>query len=260
VTESRAILIAGAGHLALLAALSLTWGLVQRNMPPLIEPIPIDIVDISDVPRVTEKPKPSIEAAPREQIEASVIEAPVPELKPIETPEIEEEAPKKVPPPPPKEKVEPKPKPKPKPAQELSDLVDKAIAEAPRKTKPSDFAKSIEEAIPEGAKLDAKTSATLAQAIRDRIYPCWNPNVGGASAREITTLLRVRVTRSGDVIGRPQILSQGGLTPDNRIYARVASDAAVRAVMNPDCSLAGLPPELYEGWKEFELNFDWQAK
>ena len=39
--------------------------------------------------------------------------------------------------------------------------------------------------------------------------------------------------------------------------ARAAGrDAAIRAVMNPACSLAGLPPELYGGWKLFELNFD----
>lgn len=253
-TERRALLLAGAAHLALLAGLSLGWSLMSKDIPLLIEPIPVDFVDISDVPTVMEKPKPSIEAAPRETVETPEPAADEPEPLPKETPPPAEVAPREAPPPP---KAKPEPvKEKPKPKKDLSNLVDKALAEAPRKTKPSDFAKSIEEAIPEGAKLDARTLATLSQAIRDRIYRCWDPGAGGPDARSIKTLLRVRVARDGAILGRPDIVSQTGVTAANAAYGRVARDAAIRAVMNPACSLAGLPPDLYEGWKEFELNFD----
>ncbi len=253
-TETRALAVAGTAHVALVLVLSLTWSLTAKDLPPIVEPIPVDFVDISDVPKVTAKPKPSIAAAPREQVEPAPTE-----VEPEKAEELppEEIAPKDATPPPePKPVEKPKPKPKPKPAQELSNLVDKALAEAPRKTKPVDFAKSIEQAIPASAKLDARAAATLAQAIRDRIYKCWDPNAGGPDARSIKTLLRVRVARDGAIIGRPELVGQSGITPSNAAYGRVARDAAIRAVMNPACSLAGLPPELYEGWKEFELNFD----
>ncbi|WP_374596299.1 hypothetical protein [Sphingosinicella sp.] len=256
-TENRAILIAGTAHLALFAGLSLSWSLMSKDIAPIVEPIPVEFVDISDVPTVQEKPKPSIEAAPRETVEEAEPEVVEPELTPEPTPPPVEIAPKETP----KPKAEPKkptPKPveKPKPKRDLSNLIDKSLKDAPRKTKPTDFAKSIEQAIPEGAKLDARTMATLAQAIRDRIYRCWDPGAGGPDARNIKTLLRVRVQRDGTIIGRPEVLSQSGIGAGNAAYGRVARDAAIRAVMNPACSLEGLPPELYDGWKDFELNFD----
>jgi outer membrane biosynthesis protein TonB len=229
---------------------------MSKDIPAIVEPIPIDFVDISDVPTVNEKPKPSIEAAPRETIEAVEPESIEPEPTPQETPPPVEVAPKEVPPAKAKPAEKAKPQDKPKPKRDLTNLVDKALAEAPRKTKPSDFAKSIEKAIPEGARLDTRTTATLVQAIRDRIYKCWDPGAGGPDARSISTLLRVRVARNGAIIGRPELIGQSGVNSANAGYGRAARDAAIRAVMNPACSLAGLPPDLYDGWKEFELNFD----
>jgi outer membrane biosynthesis protein TonB len=252
-TEGRAIVLAGAAHLALLAGLSLSWSLMSKDIPPIVEPIPIDFVDISDVPTVDRRPEPSIEAAPRETVEEAALPEPEPEPVVEETPPADVAS--KVAPPP-KAKPAEKPKPQPKPKRDLSNLVDKSLADAPRRTRPSDFAKVIEDAIPEGARLDARTSATLAQAIRERIYRCWNPNAGGPDARSIATLLRVRVARDGAIIGRPDVVAQTGITSANAGYGRVMRDSAIRAVMNPACSLAGLPPELYDGWKEFELNFD----
>jgi hypothetical protein len=252
VTEKRAVMIAGTAHLVLVAALSLTWGLANRDLPAITESVPVDFVDIADLPKVTRLPEPSIAAAPRETVEAP--DAPVPDqTKDVPPPD---EISQKEALPPPDAKPKEQPKPAKKRPQELSNLVDKALAEAPRRTKPSDFAKSIAEAIPVNARIDARTAATLAQAIRERIYKCWDPNAGGADARTIKTLLRVDVARDGTVVGRPLLVRQTGVTGSNAAYAQVARDAAIRAVMNPACSLAGLPPELYEGWKSFELNFD----
>lgn len=250
-TEGRALVVAGAAHVALLAGLSLSWSLMSKDVPVLIEPIPVDFVDIADVPTIDRTPKPSIEAAPRETVEETTASEPEPlaEETPPPEPALKEA-------PPPRAKPAETPKAEPKPKRDLSNLIDKSLRDAPRKTRPSEFAKSIEEAIPEGARLDARTAATLAQAIRDRIYRCWDPTQGGPDYRSIRTLLRVRVARDGAIIGRPEVVSQSGAVGANVPYARVARDAAIRAVMNPDCSLAGLPPELYDGWKNFELNFD----
>lgn len=255
-TENRAILIVGAAHLALFAGLSLSWSLMSKDIAPIVEPIPVEFVDISDVPTVQEKPKPSIEAAPRETVEEAESEVTEPEPTPDPTPPPVEVAPKEAPKPKPEPKKPiPKPVEKPKPKRDLSNLIDKSLKDAPRKTKPTDFAKSIEEAIPEGAKLDARTMATLGQAIRERIYRCWDPGAGGPDAKGMATLLRVRVQRDGTIIGRPEVLSQTGVRAGNEGYGRAARDAAIRAVMNPACSLAGLPSELYDGWKDFQINF-----
>ena len=64
-TERSALLLAGSAHLALLAALSLSWALTHREIAT-VDAVPVEIVDIGDVPTITEKPKPSLKAAPRE--------------------------------------------------------------------------------------------------------------------------------------------------------------------------------------------------
>ncbi len=288
-TEGRAILIAGVAHLALLAGLSLTWAMHQSPLPSFQEAVPVEIVDISDVPRITEPPKPSMAAAPQETVEAAAPEiapeetAPPPEpVKPAPTPapkpaEVSPaaEAPAKVEPKPKPEppKAEPKPKTepaKPKPeaaaaakkkapekldAQELSTLIDKSLPKAKRKPlDTSDLASSIEKALPKGAKLDARATATLEQAIRAQVAPCWNPPIGGEDARKMTVVLSIQLDKTGRVVGTPEVVSQTGVTPGNQAYARAFADSARRAVLR--CAPLQLPAEYYDAWKLFELNFD----
>lgn len=294
-TEGRAILLATAAHLALLAALSLSWSMARKTLPTFDEAVPVEVVEISDVPRVTEIPKPSMEAAPQETVEVQAPEPapqdstppepmPAPEPEPEPAPEPEPVAEKPAPP-----KPEPKPQPKPKPketpkpaepkpkteakpkpepatkaekkaaerldAQELANLLDKELPKA--KTKPrdtSDFAKSIEMALPKGAKLDARATATLAAAIRSQIAPCWNPPLGGESVSNMTVQFRITLSKDGRVVGQPEVIGQTGVTSDNQDYARAFRETARRAIMR--CSPLQLPPDLYDAWREFELNFD----
>ena len=65
------MILTGAAHIALLAGLSLTWSMQQSSFPSFSEAIPVEVVDISDLPRITEPPKPSIDAAPQELVEAT---------------------------------------------------------------------------------------------------------------------------------------------------------------------------------------------
>ncbi|MGB3723935.1 MAG: hypothetical protein WA979_14110 [Pacificimonas sp.] len=269
-TEAKALTIAGGAHLALFAVLSLSWSLMGDEPSMFTEPYPVEIVDIADVPTVTAEPEPSLAAAPRETVEAPDIDdAPpleeaalddlpdtptlseLPSLKPVE------EKPKPKPDPPAKPKAEAKPKPDPKPAkkQERSTPVDKAKAEASTAREEQDFAKLITDALPTQAKLSSIQQATLAQAIQARIYKCWDPAAGGPDSANIVTTLRVKAAKSGEIIGRPDMVKQTGSGEAG--YKRAARDAAIRAVMNPSCSLKGLPPELYAGgWEDFTLNFD----
>ena len=269
-TEGRALILTGAAHLALLAGLSLTWSMQQSNFPSFNEAVPVEVVDISDLPRITEPPKPSMDAAPQELVEAAAPElsatdaaaakpeAPAPQpLSPVPALDAKPQAePKK----PDAAKSDAKPMAvkkaeRPAEAQDLASLIDKALPKARRKTlDASDFAKSIEKALPTGARLDARATATLEQAIRGQIAPCWNPPIGGEDVRSMTVLLRIQLNKGGAVIGVPEVLDQTGVTSGNQAYARAFAESARRAVIR--CSPLELPAEYFDAWKLFELNFD----
>lgn len=268
-TEGRALILTGAAHLALLAGLSLTWSMQQSSFPSFSEAVPVEIVDISDLPRITEPPKPSMDAAPQELVEAAA-----PELSPTDAaPEPEQPAPQPLAPVP---ALDAKPQPEPKKpeaakadakpkavkkaerpaeAQDLASLIDKALPKAKRKTlDASDVANSIEKSLPKGARLDARATATLEQAIRAQVAPCWNPPIGGEDVRSMTVLLRIQLNKGGAVIGVPEVLDQTGVTPGNQAYARAFAESARRAVIR--CAPLKLPAEYFDAWKLFELNFD----
>ena len=230
-TEGRAIILMGAAHLALLAGLSLTWSMQQSNFPSFTEAVPVEVVEVSDLPRITEPPKPSMDAAPQEMVEAA---APEPSPTGAAAAEPETPAPQPLSPvPAPEAKPQPEPKKpeaaksdakskatkkaeRPAEAQELANLIDKSLPKAKRKPiDVSEFAKSIEKALPKGARLDARATATLEQAIRAQIAPCWNPPIGGEDVRNMTVLLRIQLNRSGAVVGVPEVLDQTGVTPGN---------------------------------------------
>ena len=273
-TEGRALILTGAAHLALLAGLSLTWSMQESNFPSFSEAVPVEIVEVSDVPRITEPPKPSMEAAPQEMVEAAAPEvsptdAPPPEPEPVKAAPTPPPSPvpapdAKTPPPEPKKPEPAKADAKPKAvkkadrtfeAQELSNLIDKSLPKARRKPlDTSEFAKSIEKSLPKGAKLDARATATLEQAIRAQVAPCWNPPIGGEDVRNMTVVLRIELNKNGAVVGMPEVLDQTGITPGNQAYARAFADSARRAVIR--CSPLQLPAEYYDAWKLFELNFD----
>ncbi len=253
-TEARAVMLAGAAHLALLLGLSLSWAWASRDLPQIVESVPVEIVDISDLPRVTALPKPSMDAAPQETVEDAAPE-PAPD--------------KLAPPPPPVLADIPAPEPKPVPesakakkvapkkfeAQELSNLLDKSLPKA--KVKPVDvsaFAKSIEKSLPKGAQIDTRATATLAQAIGQQVRPCWNLPMGGKDVASINTVLHIRFAKTGAVVGQPEVVSQSGVTAANLSYAKPMADAAKRAVLR--CAPLRLPPEMYDLWQDIEFNFD----
>ena len=296
-TERQALIIAGVVHIVLLAALSLGLQMSTPIVPPADDPIPVELVDISDVPRVTTPPKKSMAAAPQETVEATAPEpepvptppeptppapeplpAPKPKPKPVEKPlPPKPEKPDAVEAAPPKpEKVKPekptKPEPEkakpapPKPekakpapklldAEALSNLLDKSLPKA--KVKPLDtsaLAKTIEKAMPKSAMVDARATATLIQAIRAQVAPCWNPPIGGADVKKMTVVLHIEINRDGSIIGRPSVVSQTGVTGGNQDYARAFAETARRAVLR--CAPLKLPADLYDTWKAIEINFD----
>ncbi|MFN3371914.1 MAG: hypothetical protein ACK4Z0_10350, partial [Sphingomonadaceae bacterium] len=66
-TERQALLLAGGLHAALLVALSLGLADALPKLAPEPDVTPIEFVAIADVAARPEPPKPTIEAAPREE-------------------------------------------------------------------------------------------------------------------------------------------------------------------------------------------------
>ena len=280
-TERQALLIAGAAHVVLFAALSLGFTLNHREFPVPDEIVPVEVVQISDLVKTTKTPRPAVKPAPAPAPapEPDPTPAPPPADTPPPKPEPVKPAPEKptpIKPPPvkpsPKPAAEPKPAPtKPTPAKPtppkperldtaaLSSLLDQTLPKAkPRPPSRSldtvALAKSIDAALPHSAHADPRATATLQAAIRAQIAPCWNPPIGGADVRKMTALLHIELARDGSVQGRPALVSQTGATAGNADYARAFAETARRAVLR--CAPLKLPAELYDQWKSFELNFD----
>ncbi len=256
--EARALIVATLAHIALIAALSIGWAWAAKPLPPADEITPVEFVDIADAPRVTRPPEPSIEAAPQET--TAPPEAP-PESQPVPAPTPEAlPAPDAKPEPEPKAQAKPAPAPKkpvakPLDTQTLSNLINKALPKAKIKSlNTSDLAKTIEAAQPKNAAIDPRAAATLAQAIRAQVAPCWNPPIGGADVRRMTVLIGAEYRADGSVTSSPRVISQTGVSGQNKDYARAFAETARRAVLR--CSPLKLPADLYPLWKSVEINFD----
>lgn len=256
-TERQALIGAGVAHIVLLAALSIGWQWAQKPLAPAEEMIPVDVVEIADVPRVVEAPKPSIEAAPQETVAPAPPEPVPPEPAPPEPVADAVPLPEAKPEPePPKAKpAKPRAEAKPLDTSTLANLIDKALPKA--KVKPLDtsaLASQIAAATPRTARVDPRAAATLAQAIQAQVAPCWNPPIGGADVKKMTVLIHADFGRDGRVLGNPRIVGQTGVSGGNGDYARAFAETARRAVLR--CSPLKLPAELYDLWKSVEINFD----
>jgi hypothetical protein len=251
-TERQALIGAGIAHIMLFAALSLGWEWSQQPLLPADEMIPIEFVDIANAPRIKEAPRQSMQAAPQENSAPAAPAAtapPEPDTVPDGVPPLEKtkEVPKKA--------EAPLAEAKPLDMSKLSNLIDKALPKS--RTRPLDVSKlatTIEAAAPKGATIDPRAAATIAQAIRAQVAPCWNPPIGGADVRRMTVLIRADFSRDGRLIGVPVIVSQTGVTIGNADYSRAFAETARRALLR--CSPLKLPIKQYELWKSAEINFD----
>lgn len=251
--EGISIGAALAAHVVLLAGLSLAWQRQMQMLPSPDDAVAVELVTIADAPRVPEPPQPSIAAAPQDAASAPADAAPAPE--PVQADAVP-------PPEPPKPRPEPRPTAAPLKApaspldtSSLASLIDKSLPKAPKQTlDTSKLAKDINAAAPARASVDPRAAATLAQAIRGQVAPCWNPPVGGRDVRRMTVIVSVRYGRDGRVIGLPQAGTPTGTTSANADYARAFAETARRAVLR--CQPLKLPAELYELWQAVEINFD----
>jgi hypothetical protein len=104
------------------------------------------------------------------------------------------------------------------------------------------------------APVDRDVMKTVASSAAGQVRRCYrSPRIPHA-ARQIVTRLLVRYSADGAVAGIPILLSQTGITPENRPYAARMAEAATLAVLR--CAPVRLPPQLHRsGWDELQLTF-----
>ena len=226
--------VATAGHLALLAALSL--GIAATRLPaPKSAPIEVELVD--EVALVSTAPEPAAEApasllAPEELPAAPAAPLP-PEAQPVPAVRV----------------AQPRPAPAPpaKPAQtrsggRLSGLL------AGVSDRDSD---SRSNATPAAAAGPA-VQASLGAEVRRQLKPHWKAPTG-ADAEQLRTEVVISLAEDGRVAD-VRIVGTSGQTASNRPQVPLHQEQAQRAVR-----LAApfrLPAQYYEAWKSLRVTFD----
>lgn len=291
--EAAGLGVATAGHLALLAALTL--GFANAVRPPVMaDPIEVSFVEEVAIESAAPTPSPA-EPAPRlaeveGPIEPPPAPAPAPMPAPAPAPVPEPESRLVYPPrrsqpaPQPVEKAVPKPvaKPVPKPAERAKPAPAKpapakaqpkaaakpaaATSKAATKTaaKPtgrlagllsgiSDRDSESRATAPPAKKAGPAVQASLAAEVRRQLKPHWKSPTG-ADVELLRTVVEVKLARDGSIVGAPRVLDQTGVNASNRSQAGLHGEQAVKAVR-----LAApfrLPPDFYDAWKVIRPTFD----
>ncbi len=265
--------VAAAGHILLFGVLSLGLIAAPKPVPPLTQPVDIQIVDEVGLKDTVPNPSP-VEPAPSvapemgPPVEATApAPAPVPRAAPAPpqpaTPKV---APRVAAPTP-----TPKPAPKPAPKAVSSPVPNtprpKLALDLPRPggTTPrgsrlgADFLKGVSDRPNEStaqtprAAAGPAVEASLAREVLRQLKPHWKAPTG-ADAEQLRTTLSISLTRDGQVAA-VRVIETTGITASNRAQVKLHQEAAVKAVR-----LAApfvLPAELYDAWKVLEpVGFD----
>jgi hypothetical protein len=238
--------------LHMLAILFLALGAQQLGTPmlmPLDESILVDVVEIADTPKITEAPKPSIQAAPRETV---LDAAAAQDVKPAEVTPKKEGLPDPKAPPLPKDL---KKKGSRLDTQKLATVLDKSLKDAshtPRQF--SDLAKQLEKDLPKQAQLSPLQAATLAQAMQAQVTKCFSMPSGAEGIESMAATFRIHLTKDGKLVAPPELTEQSGQTSDNAAVFQAFTDSTRRAIQR--CQPYSLPPEQFEFWQDQELIFN----
>lgn len=206
--------------------------------PPPPEPVPAPTPAPQPVPR----PAPTPPAPAPKPTPKPVPAKPAPPKPAPPKPEPAKPAPAKPAP----AKPEPAAKPQPKPARptgRLAGLVD-GLTDRPTQSRVT---------TPPAAVAGPAVQASLAAEIRRQLKPHWRAPTG-ADAEQLRTIVEVRLSSDGEIIGEPRVIDQTGVTDSNRSQAGLHKERAIKAV-----KLAApfrLPPEYYDAWKVIKPAFD----
>lgn len=264
--ERIGLVVAVALHAAVLAAL-----LIRLPHHAVVKPPQRIEVTISDqYGKTSTSPDPFSQAAPDRGPELGE-PAPEPAPKAIETP-LPRPEPKPVPEPAPKAARQPVPAEKAPPKSlpnRRSSPIDNIVSQSsrtspsssksatqPKKAGSSSFADAFKSGLP-GATSDSgkgtpaaaigpQVRSALSAAITRQLKPHWSPP-DGVDVDKLVTILSFNLNPDGSLNGRPQVVSQLGVTPANSAQAQRHAEQAIRAVQL--ASPFNLPPEYYDAWK-----------
>ncbi|MEA2999091.1 MAG: hypothetical protein QOK17_924 [Sphingomonadales bacterium] len=247
--------IAAAGHLALLAALSLGIA-ATRLPPPKQQPIEVSFVDEaapqSQAPEVSTAPPPprlAEEGGPPEPAAPPPLPQAVPQAQP--TPAPPGAAPASAPSPraaPPHPAPPAPPAPSVRPAPRSSGRLSRLLAGLSDSDSPSRSTRAP------AATAGPAVEASLAAEVRRQVKPQWQKVVPtGADAESLRTELSLTLARDGSV-SRVDVVGTTGITASNRPQVALHQERARKAVML--ASPFRLPADYYDAWRQINVTLD----
>jgi outer membrane biosynthesis protein TonB len=255
--EAAGLGVATAGHLALLAALSVGFAATRMPVP---KSDPIEVAFVEEVGPDSTAPTPSAAEpaplqAPEEGPPAPAMPAPPP-VQPVPQPALATPAPALKPA---ARSAPPKPSPTPpKPAAAAKPAAAKPAVSHPTGrlsgllTGVSDRNSDSRSTTPPAAAAGPAVQASLGAEVRRQLKPHWKAPTG-ADAEQLRTEVVIALAENGQVTDI-RIVGTSGQTASNRPQVKLHQEQAARAVR-----LAApfrLPAQYYEAWKSLKVTFD----
>lgn len=240
---------------------------VAEATPRMIEMTPEPEPTPDPAPEPTPAPEPEPEPAPAPEPErAAIVPIPAPRPRPQAIADAAAPAPEPEPEPIPEPDPEPIPEPPvPTPPQPLPEPPAPelpVVAEAPPLQPQEDEIAALLAGtpasgdptplpgVPEGNANDTALTQSEIAALRSKIAGCWFPPAGWVDPAEVRVIVQFRLSRSGDVVGVPNVVQS-----PNSQYAIAAAQRAISAIRS--CApYDQLPPEKYDQWQEVRVTFD----
>ena len=228
--------IAAVAHVALVAAL--VWQV--RDEPtalPIPERMDVSLADEVSLESTSPDPAAEVQAAAAPEMVAEPLPQPTrPVAQPTPTPRpTTRPSPRPTSTPPP---TQPRPRP------DLNEVFGPGANVPDRPANPGNPA----------AQFGPAEQASLSQAINRQLKPHWSAP-SGVDAEKLITVLRWELNPDGSLKGRPEMVSQSGITASNRPQAALHAERAIRAVQL--AAPFDLPEEFYDKWKRIrEWRFD----
>jgi hypothetical protein len=110
----------------------------------------------------------------------------------------------------------------------------------------------------ESAQADVELANRIIADAAAQVRRCYRAPRVARAGRQIASRIEVRLNPDGTLAALPQLVSQSGVTPANRVYASPMAEAASLAIIR--CAPLRLPPEHHGRiWSQFELEFSPRA-
>jgi type IV secretory pathway VirB10-like protein len=236
-----------AAHVVLAAAMA--WH-ATRDLPPIAPPERIDISLATEVSLESTAPDPSAQPAasfapvisdlpqPPDPVTAPPVEPrPVPTVRPTSRPTP-------APTPTPTSRATPRPTPTPTQRAGAGRLGENFL----EGTSNADGNSGSP-----AATFGTAERAALNSAVTRQLRPHWSAP-SGVDVEQLVTVISWELNEDGSLRGRPEVVSQTGITDSNRPQAGLHAERAIRAVQL--AAPFNLPPQFYSRWRRLQWTFD----